>query len=331
MQAVVSVILSLAGGTLEGFVDSYPTPASKVDVKISVSRINVVLGSALTEGDVASAFDRLALAYTQNAEDYTVHVPFERLDISIPEDLIEEVGRIIGYDKILPVNLPPLTKPVALNPNFYAAEQIREELLSHGYSEVFTSAFSDKGERLVANKVDGVRPYLRANLTFGLTEAVKKNIPNKDLLGLKEIKLFEIGTVWHKDSEEIVFATAGDKEIAAQKSLTTTEVPHQYDKAPLSETVQYKPFSKYPYIVRDIALWIPQGIEVDAVLSLIEEQAGELMVRADLFDRFEKGEKTSLAFRLIFQSFEKTLTDVEVNAIMEKVSGVLCERGFEIR
>ncbi len=50
-----------------------------------------------------------------------------------------------------------------------------------------------------------------------------------------------------------------------------------------------------------------------------------------LFDRFEKADKVSLAFRLIFQSAERTLTDEEVNMLMEKVYAALKEKGFEIR
>ena len=50
-----------------------------------------------------------------------------------------------------------------------------------------------------------------------------------------------------------------------------------------------------------------------------------------LFDRFEKGGKTSLAYRIIFQSFDRTLTEAEVNAVMEKVSAKLKGEGFEIR
>jgi phenylalanyl-tRNA synthetase beta subunit len=309
-------------------------------VSISTSRINAVLGSTLSATDVEGAFNRLGLPYTQDGEQYTVHVPFERLDITIPEDLIEEVGRIIGYDKIVPVELPAPAQPPVVNANFYAAEHVREELLSQGYSEVFTSVFAEKGERLVANKVDGIRPYLRTNISDGLNSAILKNLSNKELLGLKTIKIFEIGPVWEAGQERFSVAKVeGETKSEGPKvhgwkgseSVLESINASEYEDLPLSTTERYKSFSKYPYIVRDIALWTPKGTEAHDVLSLIQGQAGELMVKADLFDRFEKGEKISLAFRLIFQSFEKTLTDVEVNAIMEKVATTLRERGYEIR
>ena len=331
MRAVVELITKLAGGEVVGFVDEYPHPIQNQPVSVSLKKINNTLGTKFPAADVADVFRRLDLPFVQEGETFTVTPPLERLDLIISEDLIEEVGRIIGYDKIPDTPLPPLSRSPSVNKNFYAAEHVREELLSQGYSEVFTSVFADKGERVVANKVDGVRPYLRANLIDGLTDAVKKNIPNKELLNLKEIKLFEIGTIWHKEGEETVVAMASEKGTPMQKPLAWNDVPSAYDDLPLSSTTRYQTFSRYPFIVRDIALWTPAGTESETVLQIIRSCAEDLLVRSELFDRFEKGNKVSLAFRLIFQSFEKTLTDAEVNAVMERISAALKARGFEIR
>src|SRR5262249_7596904 len=151
------------------------------------------------------------LPYKEEADVFEVQPPAERLDLVIAEDLIEEVGRIIGYDKVSAVELPPFPNRPEVNANFYAAEKAREELISQGYSEVFTSVFAEKGERTVLNKVDGVKPHLRSDLKTELLEAWSQNQPNKDLLGLREIKLFEIGTVWTGDKEEVHVATIDGK------------------------------------------------------------------------------------------------------------------------
>jgi phenylalanyl-tRNA synthetase beta chain len=334
LEAAMQLIQEIAGGEVVGFVDEYPIEAQKMSVSVSISRINAVLGSSLKDADVIDAFRRLGFSSIQEGEVFTVHVPFEHLDITISEDLIEEVGRIIGYDKIPNTELPSLANPPSINANFYAAEKIREELLSQGYSEVFTSVFADKGERVIANKVDGVRPYLRGNLIDGLSDALKRNIPNKDLLGLKEIKLFEIGTIWHKDSEEIVVATISEREAAKQWLLEAISDASAYENFPLSSSVRYKPFSKYPFIVRDVAMWMPVGnssADMQKIIDTIFEIGGELVTEVSLLDVFEKADRKSVAYRIIFQSFEKTLTDLEVNAIMENVSVALRAKGFEIR
>ncbi|HUO56147.1 MAG TPA: phenylalanine--tRNA ligase subunit beta [Candidatus Paceibacterota bacterium] len=340
MRDVIQLILEVAGGQLVVVNDQYPVAATEKSVSISTSKINAVLGSSFKNTDVEDVFRRLSFAHTQESaatalntgDMYTVHVPFERLDLNIPEDLIEEVGRIMGYEKIPSVQLPPISEKPAINPNFYAAEKVREALLMQGYSEVFTSVFAESGERVVLNKVDGVRPYLRTNLITGLTEALKKNIPQKYLLGLREIKLFEIGTVWKEGIEVLMVGTVSEKEMASEKPLDTLTVhADHYEEYSLSSAVRYQTFSRYPSIVRDIALWTPAGTNPEDILSLIKAKAGELLAHAETFDEFVKGDRVSYAFRLVFQSFDRTLTDVEVNAVMDSIAEALREKKFELR
>ncbi len=340
LAATIELILKIAGGTIAGYTDVYPSPAVNASVTITTLRINAVLGSILSSSDVEDALKRLDLSFVRSDEVFIVTPPMERLDILIPEDLIEEVGRIIGYDKIPETELPALPNGALVNPNFNAAEKVREQLMSQGYSEVFTSAFADTGERVIANKVDGVRPYLRESLLPGLAAALEKNKANRDILGLEHVKIFEIGTVWKGGEEVVMIGTAVEEE----KGVNVMENPLEplksqtYERYPLSDTLRYQPFSRYPYIVRDIALWAPSSAKAsegkpveEQIIDLIRTCATELLVKDSLFDRFEKGERVSLAFRLIFQSFEKTLTDAEVNSIMDTISAELKKKGFEIR
>ncbi|HEY5383107.1 MAG TPA: phenylalanine--tRNA ligase subunit beta [Candidatus Paceibacterota bacterium] len=334
MRAAVDLILSIAGGEVIGFVDVYPAPQQQTYVAVTTEKINQVLGTNLTDADVASVFARLGLAYKEEAGVFEVQPSCERLDLEIAEDLVEEVARIIGYDKILPVSLDAARGKTSVNKNFYSAEKVREELVSKGYSEVFTSVFSDKGERIVANKVDGVKPFLRDSLLPSLTEALDKNKHSKELLELKEIKLFEIGTVWKDGKEIIMLGTISEKEPAKEQTLENLEekgLPAAYEHLPLSTAARYQPFSKYPYIVRDIAMWAPAGIHTDEVEKVIKKEGGELCVKSYLFDTFEKEDKKSLAYRLIFQAFDRTLTEQEVNQSMAHISAILGDRGFEIR
>ena len=285
---------------------------------------------------MADVLKRLDLPFPKSGDEFTVEPPFERLDISIPEDIAEEVGRIVGYDKIPATPLPAVKTKPAVNQNFYAAEKIRDEYTAKGYSEVVTSVFTEKGERVVANKVDGVRPFLRTSLVEGFRDALERNSRNKDLLGLQEVKLFEIGTVW-KGGEEIPMVGIADESGVREEPLTKNpqgvalRVFDAYEPLALSQAQRYQPFSKYPFIVRDISMWVPKGTSEDEVLQIIRANAGELLVRSEKFDEFEKGERVSYAFRLIFQSFDRTLTDLDANQRMESVSDALQERGFEIR
>lgn len=323
------LIVELAGGEIAGYVDEYPGPAKLMPVVVSTAFINKVLGTKLSAAEVEDVFSRLGFSYEKKGSEYMVQPPYERIDIVIPEDLVEEVGRIVGYDKVSSLELPPFPKKPEVNANFYAAEKAREELVAQGYSEVYTSVFAEKGERAVANKVGGEKPYLRVTLTDGLAEAHERNTRNSDLLGLKGVKLFEIGTVWKGGKEKIMIATADSKGVQEKELLAANA--DTYEDLPTSTTERYKPFSRFPSIARDIAMWVPANTNPDDVLSLLQNSAGELLVRIELFDRFEKGEKLSLAFRLVFQSFEKTLTDQEANAAMEAVYTAVKKQGWEVR
>jgi phenylalanyl-tRNA synthetase beta subunit len=102
----------------------------------------------------------------------------------------------------------------------------------------------------------------------------------------------------------------------------------------LSHEMYYRSLSNYPFIVRDIALFVPVTISEETPEAIIKKEAGELMVRFSQFDKFQKpGEdRISYAYRLVFQSFDRTLTDEEVNAIMEKITSRLnVNEGWEVR
>lgn len=333
MRAVVDLISELAHGDVEGFVDEYPTKQPSTRVAVTVADINSVLGTDVKAEMVADVFARLGFAFEQTDESFTVMVPFERIDIAIPVDLIEEVGRIIGYDSVPAVELPKVHTHPEINARFAAAEKIREELVSHGYSEVFTSVFAEKGDVQVLNKVGGDKPFLRTNLTDGLLDAYERNAHNKDLLGLSEVKLFEIGPVWKGGKEMFVVGRVWNEKKAPRTDERELEEisADGYASLPVTNIDRYKTFSRYPFMTRDISLWVPSETSSDDVLGVIRASAGDLLVRCDLFDHFQKGERTSYAFRLVFQSFDKTLTDGDANERMESVYKAVKERGWEVR
>lgn len=331
-RLTVDMILELAGGELVGFADVYPKPALPWSVSFTAAHTSKLLGINVSRDEIITTLTRLGFVFKESDGSFTVDVPFERLDLMIPEDMIEEIGRMIGYERIPATELPTFDKTPEINQNFAAAEDVRKQLTAMGYSEVFTSVFADEGEVAVANKIDSVKPYLRSTLTDGLNEAMKKNLPNKNLLGLKEIKLFEIGAVWKNGEEAMMVGIVTDTEAAKEDPLSmyVKEVA-EYEQLPVSETERYQPFSRFPSISRDIALWVRADTLADEVKNVIASAAGDLMIRIDQFDEFKKGDKTSYAFRIVFQSFERTLTDAEANESMDVVYRVVAERDWVVR
>jgi phenylalanyl-tRNA synthetase beta subunit len=93
-------------------------------------------------------------------------------------------------------------------------------------------------------------------------------------------------------------------------------------------------WSLFPFISRDISVWIPNNKDSENLKKLIKENVTNLLVREPyLIDSFTgKDGRTSYAFRLVFQSFERTLTDVEVNDIMTKITNKIKEKnGWQVR
>lgn len=95
----------------------------------------------------------------------------------------------------------------------------------------------------------------------------------------------------------------------------------------------FEAWSIFPFIVRDIAVWVPENVSDKDIEKIIKDNMGELVTQGPkLFDSFTKKGKTSYAFRLIFQSHEKTLKDEEVNKIMTKIGHKISENSnWQIR
>ncbi len=368
---VVKLIIEIAGGTLEGYVDVFPKSHAVQPVSVPLARINSVLGLSLSADEVQAIFNRFGYEMACLADVITVTPPFERDDLVIPEDLIEEVGRIHGLEHIAGEMLAPA--PMSeYNKRFYYAEQVRDALIALGFSEVFTSSFRKRDVVKLENALAADKGYLRSSLRENLDEALARNVHNKDLLGLSRIALFEIGTVFDAHGEHFslcvgvrtgqsykakyddellnealtvvtnifgnesgaarVAARDGIAEIDLDAAIADLPEPDRcepYEK--LAEDPAYVPFSAYPHVTRDIALWTSGETTAPDIEAVIREHAGDFLVRFTLFDEFTKDGRTSYAFRLVFQSYEKTLTDEEVNAMMEQLYAAVANKGWDVR
>lgn len=367
LKAVVDLILKEAGGELVGYQEVIKEMTRASEVAVSIAKINSVLGLSLTEDIILDSLKRLG--FDARVEDgiFTVTPPFERTDLNIPEDLIEEIGRVYGYEHVAAVTPEPM-KATGINKRFYYSEAIRDVLLELGFSEIYTSSFRERDEVKLSNAFAADKGYLRSSLGENMREALAKNAPNADLLGLRQVKLFEIGTVFGQSGETFMLAlgvsgpsgykaktddpmlvsaiealkgklgvdieakaVSGIAEFDLGGLLEKLPDPAAYEPAPEPISVAYKPFSVYPAMSRDIAMWVEGSVSETEIESLLKEKAGDLCVRVNLFDRFEKEGKTSYAYRLVFQSKEKTLTGAEVDAIMDDIYASVRERGFETR
>jgi phenylalanyl-tRNA synthetase beta subunit len=247
-----------------------------------------------------------------------------------------------------------------VNKVFKYAHKIRDVLVREGFSEVMTYSFQSEGTVEVANPIATDKNFLRPSLEPGLRASLEHNMRYKDLLGLESIKIFEIGTVFDSDEEHIALGIAASednsvasafkriaRELGVELEVDARDGFGEVDISRLVEdlseptfdvehidtsAVVYQPFSLYPFVLRDIAVWVPNGTgDAETVLEVIKKTASELLVQHTIFDEYAKDDRTSYAFHLVFQSFEKTLSDDEVNTVMAHIERVIVERGWEVR
>lgn len=367
LKAVTELILDIGGGELRGYVDTGFVEKEVHPVTVYFEKINRVLGLTLSPDQITKIIERFGYAYALEGDRVHITPPFERTDLVIQEDFIEEIGRMHGYDHVEAIVPEPI--PVTeINPTFFYTNAIREALTTQSFSEVLTSSFRDHDVIALANAFASDKGYLRSSLQKNMEEVLTKNAHNVDLLGLKEIRAFEIGTVFNTEGEElcIVLGVSGangykeknheailkeameqvDSIFAkpltwkvengiAEASLTSAiedaPSPSMYEPLVETMTATYAPYSPYPFVSRDIALWVSEDTTIEEIEKIIRTHAGALLARLSLFDEFTKEGRVSYAFRLVFQSFEKTLTDADVIPPMEAVTFALQNQGFEIR
>jgi phenylalanyl-tRNA synthetase beta chain len=334
MNAITDLIWELNEVEVEEIIDIYPAKAEQKEVSVSVDYINKHLGTSFLKEEIEGVWKKLNFEFSESANIFKIKVPYLRIDISGAHDLVEEVGRILGYEKISP-QIPQINFKPNINETFHKILFARNKLLNDGYSEVMTYAFCNTGEvEVLASASD--KKFLRTNLTDGLKESLKLNQLNAPLLEMEQIKIFEIGTVFLKDKEEMHVAYINKKNII-ETSLNDfcKDMSLEFSLEPRSYNLEtnFKPWSIYPFITRDVAVWIPEGESPEKLKKLLKNNATDLLIREPyMFDSFTKDGKNSYAFRLIFQSYEKTLTDDEVNVVMTKIGHKIKENSrWELR
>lgn len=327
---LVAHIIELAGGTIVAMTDGYPKPEVVRTVTFSLLDITRILGNSIAEKNISEVFDRYHYSYTHEGGVFTLTVPHYRRDIVGVHDVAEEIGRAHGYDTIAPLALPfaPIIHENLVDTTITA---VKKHLMDKGFSEVMNYSFRKKGDVYVSYGSKD-KSALRTNLADGLKESFELNRLNAPLLGVSEVKLFEIGTVFFSENEEVHVATIDKSGVHESRIPDFVEANkinanELHLDIPIVAPAPFKTWSAYPFIVRDIAVWLPEGdVSVKQSLdTLINEfSSAHTAIPAVMFDTFSKEGRVSYAYRFVFQSFEKTLTDAEVAPLLaplnEKIS-----------
>ncbi|MGN1329883.1 MAG: phenylalanine--tRNA ligase subunit beta [Clostridia bacterium] len=381
-------------------------------IDITAKNINSILGMEISEKDILDVFRRLGFKSSVKNDIITVSVPRRRIDISIKEDLIEEVGRIYGVNNIkgkLPNILPKMGSYDKVS------RQIRNKMIDLGLNETLSyvlvpeadSKMFTKDDYEVVKLLDPLsedKNTLRHSLSIALYKIYEYNKARNN----KDVCIYELGKAFQKQGEEysetqkIAALMSGDYYLGIDKKKVDfyvikgvaeeildylgyngrysfikdkEKMPDQMhpgqsaiisvnndyvgiigkihpeiesedvyileidlDKLLAKKVgkMKYKEISKFPSIKKDLALVVDKKLTAQEISTKIKKYAGSMLDSQEVFDVYTgKGideDKKSIAFSLTFAKTDRTLTDEEINEVMEKIiAGVKKDLKAELR
>ena len=200
----------LAGGAIaEGIADAYPVKSTPTTIDLAPTEVERLLGIPLDRKRIAEILSSLGFTCNPGRGAAPIHVtvPYYRLDVEIPADLVEEVARIYGYDKIPDTLLRDELPPQRRNPALERERRLRDLLVGSGLSEVITYSLTNLQSvgRLnppqheldpanyvrVANPLTSEREFMRRTLMNSLLETLHDNLRFQD-----RVSIFEVSRVY---------------------------------------------------------------------------------------------------------------------------------------
>lgn len=209
LERCANLLVDLADGQ-----EVYQSVTTKLNiedryVKVTTSKVNGLLGTKITTEEISSIFNSLKFVYTLNGDEFEVKVPAYRNDITLTADLIEEVARMYGYDKI-PSTLPEMPMTVGKRTDVQAKKQlIRNLLKDQGLHETLTysltsptmvedfNIFHTNETVKLAMPLGEERSVTRKSIIGSLLQIINYNQSHN----IKDINIFELSTTYSKDVE----------------------------------------------------------------------------------------------------------------------------------
>lgn len=204
-----SLMAMLAGGRVaRGSVDAGSRSSGTRSVTLRPRKVREMLTDDLSDELIVESLERLGFGVNVGRAGeavFAVTAPSHRVDVEVEADLIEEVARVYGYDRIAP-EVPYHTIEASADNELAARNAIREAMVGLGLVEVVTTAFvsPEALERIgpeagaaaieLSNPVNKELPFLRTSMIPGILDVARRNVN----LGERDLRIFEIGKVFAK-------------------------------------------------------------------------------------------------------------------------------------
>jgi phenylalanyl-tRNA synthetase beta chain len=366
------------GKMISDIIDIYPNPPQEKIIRLTEEKINTLVGVMIPLKTSQQILTNLGFNVAIKEQTLIVTVPKHKtgIDMQIPEDLIEEIARVYGYDNI-PNTLPDFSTAAYTHMDtneFYWEDRIKDALKYWGFIETYTYPMVSETlyEGPIENAVTIHNPltddmiYMRRSLIPSLLQVVNENKDHE------AIKLFELANIYEPNGkdlpkqtiklaglvkeEQVQFLTMkgiieqlftdlaitnvqwkqlttnrgaqiiiGKDTIGTIEILDDTIITFELDFALILANATnkkiYKPISKYPPVVEDLAIIAPANVQTGDLMQMIQKQSS-LIQSVSLLDKYEE----TRTFHIIYQSDENNLSDTEVGEIRKKVLKVLSDK-----
>ncbi len=205
LRRATQLILEVAGGTAaKGIIDVYPGRRDAAPVTLTSARLQQVLGVDVPASEAARALSTLGFRAAATGDDVLeVAVPYWRADVGIEDDLVEEVARVVGYDRIPTTTMSAPIPPQDPNPLRELKERVRDLFVAAGFQEIVSYSLVGAGALKVsapgpdplrvANPLTPEHEYLRTSLRSSLLATMASNRRLEE----GPLRLFEVSRVYH--------------------------------------------------------------------------------------------------------------------------------------
>lgn len=205
LEYLSNLILEICGGQAGPLDDQIAALPERKPVRMRVARCRRVLGIDVADDEIAGIFTRLGLSFVREQDAFVVTPPSYRFDLEIEEDLIEEVARIYGFERI--PDVPPMARAAmrAQPENRRTSHALRHAVAALDYQEVVNFSFVQaEWERDLAGNDDPIRllnpiasqlSVMRSSLFGGLLENIRYNFNRKQ----SRVRVFELGRVYRRN------------------------------------------------------------------------------------------------------------------------------------
>lgn len=205
IERITELVQGICGGEAGPITDQVTMDRQPRTVQLRAARAAKVIGIPVTPDDCTQVFQRLGFAFSESDGVFDVQIPLRRFDITLEEDLIEEVARLYGYDKLQTEPPQALVRPCVRPSKAFDRFALREQLMGLGYTEVINYAFvPDAWESDLAGQSNPIKllnpiasqlNVMRSSLVGSLLQVLKHNLDR----GTQQVRIFELAKVFSRN------------------------------------------------------------------------------------------------------------------------------------